>query len=215
MIRVVAFDLDNTLYDATTIPREMLAPAIEAVRSANRARNGVPPEVLEAAIVSARRLGFLQVAEQHGLPDWLRAAWREVYQGLRVTTPLSPYPDVLPCLRALDCTRVLLTTGFRGMQESKIAALAIAPLFHAIYIDSLDDGPGPGKQRLLAEMLETYGCGPRELLVIGDSPENEIAAGNALGAVTVQMLRPGIVYSGTAQYHLTTLAELPRLLTTL
>jgi len=31
----------------------------------------------------------------------------------------------------------------------------------------------------------------------------------------VQILRPGIVFSDAAQYHLTTLAELPRLLATL
>ena len=42
-----------------------------------------------------------------------------------------------------------------------------------------------------------------------------LTAVEALGAITVQMLRPGIVFSGAAQYHLTTLAELPRLLATL
>lgn len=215
MIRVAVFDLDNTLYDATTMPDEVLAPAIAAVRRANAGPDGIPADVLEAAIQSARRLGFLQVAERHALPASLRAAWRAAYQELAVTTRLSTYPDVLPCLEALELTRVLLTTGFRRMQESKIAALDIAHLFQAIYIDALDQGVGPGKQRLLQEMLETYHCRAREVLVIGDSAENEIAAGNALGAITVQMLRPGIVFSDAAQYHLTTLAELPRLLATL
>jgi putative hydrolase of the HAD superfamily len=215
MIRVAVFDLDNTLYDATTMPDEVLAPAIAAVRRANAGPGGIPADVLEAAIQSARRLGFLQVAERHGLPASLRAAWRAAYQHLAVTTRLSTYPDVLPCLEALELTRVLLTTGFRRMQESKIAALDIAHLFHAIYIDALDRGAGPGKQRLLQEMIETYDCRAREVLVIGDSAENEIAAGNALEAITVQILRPGIVFSDTAQYHLTTLAELPRLLATL
>ena len=71
------------------------------------------------------------------------------------------------------------------------------------------------EQRLLQEMLERYHCQAQELLVVGDSAENEIAAGNALGAITVQILRPGIVYADTAQYHVTTLAELPQLLATL
>ena len=215
MIRVAAFDLDNTLFDSTTMPGELLTPAIAAVRKANTGPNAIPAVILESAIQSARRFGFLHVAERRGLPVFLRDAWREVYQGLAVTTPLFPYPDVLPCLQSLECTRVLLTTGFRRMQESKIAALDIAHLFHAIDIDTLDGGVGPGKQRLLEEMLERYHCEAREVLVIGDTPENEIAAGNAIGAITVQILRPGIVYSDTAQYHLTTLAELPRLLATL
>ncbi|MBI2535837.1 MAG: HAD family hydrolase [Gemmatimonadetes bacterium] len=215
MIRVAVFDLDNTLYDATTVPDDVLAPAVAAVRRANTGPDAIPDVVLEAALHSARRLGFLQLAERHSLPSSLRAAWRDAYRGLVVRTPLSPYPDVLPALQALDLIKVLLTTGFRGMQESKIAALDIAHLFHAIYIDALDQGGGPGKQRLLRDILEAYACRPPEVLVIGDSPENEIAAGNAVGAITVQILRPGIVFSDAALYHLTSLAELPRLLATL
>lgn len=215
MIRVAVFDLDNTLYDATTIPDDVLAPAVAAVRAANVGPDAVPDDVLDAAIRSARRLGFLHVAERHRLPPSLRAAWRDAYRDLVVDAPLQLYPDVRPALERLDLIKVLLTTGFRGMQESKIAALDVARLFHAIYIDALDGGAGPGKQRLLQEILDTYRCRPTEVLVIGDSPENEIAAGNALGAVTVQILRPGIVFSDTATYHLTTLEELPRLFATL
>lgn len=215
MIRLAVFDLDNTLYDATTVPDDVLAPAVAAVRRANIGPDAIPDNILEAALHSARRLGFLQVAERHGLPTSLRAAWRAAYQGLVITTRLSPYPDVLPAFETLDFTKVLLTTGFRGMQESKIAALDIAHWFDAIYIDALDGGGGPGKRRLLREILDRYGCLASEVLVLGDSAENEIAAGNALGAVTVQMLRPGIVFSDAARYHLTTLAELPRLLATL
>src|SRR5574341_1441158 len=113
MIRAAVFDLDNTLYDATTIPDEVLAPAVAAVRRANVGPEAIPDEVLDAALHSARRLGFLQVAEHRALPASLRAAWRAAYQGLVVTTRLSPYPDVLPCLETLTLTRVLLTTGFR------------------------------------------------------------------------------------------------------
>lgn len=215
MIRVVVFDLDNTLYDATTIPDEVLAPAVSAVRRANAGPDAIPASVLEAAILSSRRLGFLQVAEQHGLPALLRTAWRDAYRDLVVRTPLSPYPDVVPALEALDLVKLLLTTGFRGMQESKIAALDLARLFDAIYIDVIDGGTGPGKLRLLQDIIATQGCRAPEVLVVGDSAENEIAAGNAVGAVTVQMLRPGIVFSATAAYHMTTLTELPRLLATL
>ncbi len=216
MIRAAVFDLDNTLYDATTIPRSVLAPAVEAVRRANTGPDAIPNDVLESAIQSARRLGFLTVAERHSLPAFLRAAWRQAYQGLVVTTRLYPYPDVLPSLAALDLIKLLLTTGFRGMQESKIAALDIAHLFDGIYIDTLDaTGAGPGKRRLLEQILDTHHLVSQEVLVIGDSPENEIAAGNAVGAVTAQILRPGIEFSDTARYHLTTLAELPQLLATL
>lgn len=212
MIRAAVFDLDNTLYDSTTIPGDLLAPAVSAVRRANTGPQAIPDEVLESALVAARRFGFFTVADRRALPAFLRDAWREAYRGLTVTGRLYPYPDVLPALEALDLIKLLLTTGFRGMQESKIAALDIARMFEGIYIDTLDGGAGPGKQRLLEEILGTRRLAAQEVLVIGDSPENEIAAGNALGAVTVQILRPGIEYSGSARHHIETLADLPPLL---
>jgi putative hydrolase of the HAD superfamily len=64
---------------------------------------------------------------------------------------------------------------------------------------------------LLEEILVTHRLAPQEVLVIGDSPENEIAAGNAIGAVTVQILRPGVAYSDSARHHIETLADLPPL----
>jgi len=212
MIHAAVFDLDNTLYDSTTIPRELLVPAVRAVRRANTGPDAIPAEELESAIEAAYRFGFLAVADRRSLPAFLRNAWREEYQHLRVTGRLYPYPDVLPALETLDLRKLLLTTGFRGIQESKIAALGIARMFEGIYIDTLDGGAGPGKQRLLEEILATHRLEAPDLLVIGDSPDNEIAAGNALGAVTVQILRPGVDYSGSARHHVETLADLPPLL---
>lgn len=216
MIRAAVFDLDNTLYDSTTIPAELLAPCVTAVRRANAGPQAIPGEVLESALQAARRFGFLTVAQRRGLPAFLRLAWREVYQHLTVPGRLYPYPDVLPVLEALPLLKLLLTTGYRGMQESKIAALDIAPMFDGVYIDTLDGGTldggiGPGKRRLLEEIFAAHRLAPEETLVIGDSPENEIAAGNALGAVTVQILRPGVTYSDAARHHIETLADLPPL----
>ena len=217
MIRAAVFDLDNTLYDSTTIPRELLAPCVLAVRRANIGPQAVPADVLESAIQAAYRFGFLTVAQRRELPAFLRMAWREVYQHIRITGPLHPYPDVLPALDALPLLKLLLTTGFRGIQESKIEALGIAGRFEAVYIDTLDGGTldggiGMGKRRLLEEILVTHRLAPEETLVIGDSPENEIAAGNTLGAVTVQILRPGVTYSDSARHHMETLADLQPLI---
>lgn len=212
MIRAAVFDLDNTLFDSTTIPLEVLAPATAAARAANVGPHAVAADVLEAAIEAARRFGFLTVAERFSIPPPIRAAWREAYRRLTVTGPLQPYPDVVPCLEALALPRYLLTSGFRRMQESKIAALGIARRFDAVFIDQLDTGSSSGKRPFLERILERRRLAPEELLVIGDSAESEIAAGNAVGAVTAQILRPGITRSDSARHHLTTLAELPALL---
>jgi FMN phosphatase YigB (HAD superfamily) len=46
------------------------------------------------------------------------------------------------------------------------------------------------------------------VLIVGDNPASEIAAGNALGMPTVQMLRPGVRPCDTARHHVHGLAEL-------
>jgi FMN phosphatase YigB (HAD superfamily) len=213
MIRAAVFDLDNTLFDSTTVPAEALAPAVAAVRRANVGPEALPPHVLEAALLAAQRFGFLHVADTYGAPAFLRSAWRDAYRTLVLErAALVPYPDVMPVLPTLDVIRLLLTTGFRRMQESKIAALRIGHLFDGIYIDALDGGGSPHKRALLEEILRTRQLAPSEVLVIGDSADNEIAAGNALGAVTVQVLRPGVPRTETARHHLTTFTELPGLI---
>jgi HAD superfamily hydrolase (TIGR01509 family) len=212
MMRAAVFDLDNTLFDSTTMPPEVLEPAVAAARRANVGPEAIPPHVLDAALAAARRFGFLHVADAYRVPQFLRAAWRAAYRDLVLDSPLTPYPDVIPVLATLRIPRLLLTTGFRRMQESKIAALNIGHLFDGIYIDALDGGGPPHKHRLLQEIMATRHLAPQEVLVIGDSADNEIAAGNALGAVTVQVLRPGVPRAEAAQHHVTTFAELPALI---
>jgi len=56
--------------------------------------------------------------------------------------------------------------------------------------------------------LDTYQLHPADVLVVGDSFESEIDAGNRLGMRTVQILRDGVQRTDRAIYHITSLAEL-------
>jgi putative hydrolase of the HAD superfamily len=167
--------------------------------------------VLEEALTATRRRGFTFVADAYHLPARVRAAWRAACGAITLRGPLAPYPDVVPALRRLDVARYLLTTGYRRLQESKIDALGIRDLFDAIYIDALDAGPTAGKEPLLRAILDEHGLAPREVLVVGDNPESEIAAANRVGTVTAQIIRPGVSYAERAEHHLITLDELPDL----
>ena len=59
-------------------------------------------------------------------------------------------------------------------------------------IDAPPTGAGHGKQALFEQILAREGCTPRQMLVVGDNPLSELAAGRALGATTVQTVRPGV-----------------------
>jgi putative hydrolase of the HAD superfamily len=124
-----------------------------------------------------------------------------------VTSPLVPYDDVAG-LATLPVRRFLVTSGYRGYQESKIAALGIAHLFEQVLIDTLGEPDRPGKERLFQDVAQRHGWHPRQVLVVGDSAESEITAGNRLGMPTVQVLRPGVDRSPLARYWVAGLGEL-------
>ena len=207
--KAVIFDLDNCLAAATEVGEELFEPAFDAIRQANR--GDVSDEALARAFADMWRTPFDRVAAQYGFSEaMLAAGWRE-FVALEVTRPMSGYGD-LAVLAELPVQRFLVTSGFRRLQESKIRALNLAPLFTAFFVDAIDEPVRVGKQGFFERILRDYGLAPGEVLVVGDSAESEIAAGNRLGIRTVQTLRPGVPRADNATDHIRSLIELPGLL---
>jgi putative hydrolase of the HAD superfamily len=105
-----------------------------------------------------------------------------------------------------------VTTGFRRLQESKIRALGLTQFFESIHVDAIDEPERCGKQKLFELILSTHRFRPMEVLVVGDSADAEIEAGNRLGIRTVQTLRPGVSRADNADFHIHSFAELRKLL---
>ena len=151
------------------------------------------------------------VARHHRFTeDMLRAGW-DAFRTLEVRQPLRGYPD-LWAIEALEVKRFLVTTGFRRLQESKVAALGIAALFVEVQIDAIDEAPRRSKEQRFADIASRHGWQPAQVLVVGDNGESEIAAGNALGMPTVQTLRPGVAPTANAQWRIKNFAELSKLI---
>ena len=81
-----------------------------------------------------------------------------------------------------------------------------------MHIDAIDEAERWGKQALFARILNDARLPSDQVLVVGDNPESEIAAGNRLGLHTVQILRPGVIRSDAAVSHVRSLAGLRELL---
>ena len=210
MTRALICDLDNTLFPAHTIPASVLDPLHEAVRAANAGPGAIPSDLLERALASARRRPFDVIAEEFHLPAALRTAWMTAQMSLQVTVPLTPYDDVAALAR-LALPRFLVTTGFRRMQESKLAALGIGHLFDAVYVDALDSERREGKAGVFRRIVAEYALTPAHVLVVGDSAEAELRAGRELGMVTVQVLRDTVEPCAWADHRIHTLSELASL----
>lgn len=145
------------------------------------------------------------VAGTYGLtPPMVDAGWQALS---RLEFALQGYPD-LSVVGSVPGERFLVTSGFRRLQESKIRALGIAACFSEIFVDAIDSPARKGKRALFAEILGKYRFPIRDVVVVGDNPESELAAARSLGLIAVRILRPGVVRSEVATHHVTDLSGL-------
>ena len=204
-VQAIIFDLDNCLVPGDAIGRTAYDPAFEAIREAN---NGTLNDAeLAAAFAEMWRHSVDDVARRHRFtPQMLAAGW-QVFSRLEARAPMQGYAD-LGVLADLQVPRFLVTTGFRRLQESKIAALGLQEHFTEVRIDVVDEPGRKSKQHLFHEIQQAYRFASRQVLVVGDNADAEIRAGNNLGMTTVQILRPGVPFGDNATYHIHGLQEL-------
>jgi putative hydrolase of the HAD superfamily len=207
MIKALIFDLDSCLAAADEAGEDLFAPAFQAIRLANH--DEVSEEQLRAAFKDCWRFPFDSIAEKYGFSSAMRAAGFTAFRNIEVYQRLHGYGD-LHELAQLPAKLILVTSGFRRLQESKVKALGIAHLFTAIHIDAIDEGKGAGKLPVFASILQEHAFQPDEVLVVGDNPDSELAAGNQLGMTTIQTLRTGVPPSSAATHRIQTLSELKR-----
>jgi FMN phosphatase YigB (HAD superfamily) len=212
VIKAIIFDLDSCLSAADEPGIHIFQPAVEAMLRANEGSHS--EETMKKAFIDMLRFPFDFVAEKYAFTDAMtNAGWQRLKQ-VEVTTPMSGYGD-LAALQELPVARFLVTSGFRRLQESKVQALGIGKLLTGVHVDAIDE-PGPrGKQRIFEAILQTQGYQPDEVLIVGDNPDSELAAGRRLGIATVQTLRAGVPKSELEDYHIRSLHELTPLVQTL
>ncbi len=209
MFRAIIFDLDSCLSAADEVGRELYEPAFRAIREANRGT--LANTELDRAFADMWRIPFDVVSKEHGFSKEMCEAGWKAFAGLEVTKPMHGYGD-LHVIPELNARKFLVTSGFRRLQESKIRALGFADQFEGIQIDAIDEPDPKGKERIFAEILETHNLPPAEVLVVGDNPASEIAAGRRLGMKTAQVLRNGVPKGDNAHFYVQGLAELKTIL---
>lgn len=209
MTDAIVFDLDSCISAADEPGRELFQPAFSAIERTSRESHFDGD--LAGAFADMWRLPFDHVAKKRGFtPAMVEAGW-SAFLKIEVATPMRGYGD-LDELRALPVQRFLVTSGFRRLQESKIRALGIAPLFQQIVVDAIDEPGAKGKRIIIEGMIRDHGLDPARMLIVGDNADSELAAGRALGIRTVQTLRPGVPRDPNAAHHIGHFRELKALL---
>lgn len=204
-VRAIIFDLDNCLAAADEPGEQLLEPVFAAVRAANS--GALAESELDAAFRDCWVHAFDFVATTHNFTPEMRAAGWEAFRRIEVGTPMRGYGD-LALLPALGERRFLVTSGFRGLQESKVRALGIESCFDAIVVDAIDEPGRRGKERIFRDLMSQYCLDRPDVLVVGDNAESELAAAARLGLRSAQLIRPGVTPANGVTIQLRDLAEL-------
>jgi putative hydrolase of the HAD superfamily len=219
MSLILAFDLDDTLYDERTY----VESGLRAVADYGAARFGWDADrsfarMVEILDAEGRGTVFDRWLAGHGQSG--KGLVAEAVRAYRHHRPhLSLSPDaaaLLPRLR--DHPLYLVTDGHKLVQQRKVEALGIAPLFHKVFITHRY-GVHNAKPSLhcFERIRGLEKADWRDIVYVGDNPAKDFVSLNAVGARTVRLV--GGVHGGVearagheAQHRIHSLAELPEVL---
>jgi HAD superfamily hydrolase (TIGR01549 family) len=218
MIKVITFDLDDTLWDAKPVlleaervlydwlaeccPKVVATYSLPALRELRIELMALRPD-LAHQITESRRIILQSVMQQTGMDQQL--AQRKSYQGIDIFLTarhqVEIYPVIEPLLSALSDTFVLgaLTNG-----NADINRLAIGHYFSFAYSAEMLDSSKPSPAHFEQTEKTTRATG-EEILHVGDHIEHDIYAAKIHGWHTIWLNRgsadhPTVIPSATIKH---------------
>lgn len=202
-VKAIIYDLDNTIYPVSSIGDELFAPIFSLIKDCGK--HDTDFDDIKKAIM---RTPFRLVAQRYNFSDELTQQCISVQENTEYTGQIAPFEDYT-AIKTIPAERFLVTTGFKNMQQSKIARMGIAHDFREVHIV---DPTKTSKKEVFADILNRYGYDIKEILVIGDDPESEIAAAKSLGIPTVLYDKNNSQDAAGADYKIESFHELTEVL---
>lgn len=197
MIKVIAFDLDDTLYSE----REYVLSGFGAVSKLIEGRFGIKdfyPVLIEIFNGGERKKTFDITLKRFGI-KYDEALVQDMVNHYRAHFPnIRPYDDVVPTLQHLRQKHHLglITDGYLQVQKKKMRALNIQRLFERIiYTDEYGKNywkPSPLPYRLVMKHFSVEG---NKCAYVGDNLEKDFIAPNQMDWLTIQIKRKEGQYS--------------------
>jgi putative hydrolase of the HAD superfamily len=204
MIKLIIFDLDNTLFDTYgQLGIKVLDKMIKRMRKAGLTVK--QEKVLREKYIFT---GFRVLASELKLSGKVKDIGMSVYEEMDLSG-IKPFDDI-DVIGSLEQKKALVTSGTEEVQMNKIRILGIGHLFDDVVVDEANNVDG--RKRIFSELAKHYRLKPGQILVIGDNPEIELAAGKSLGMITAQIRRREHVLDGKADYHVKGLHALKEIL---
>lgn len=191
-MRIIVFDLDDTLYPERDYARSGLLAAGEVARrelaidrlgelSVELFDAGRRGDVFHEAL---RMLGYAD--RSAGIVPMLVDAYRNHRPQLRL------FPDVAAALPGLSCLGrlAILSDGYLPPQRLKVQALRLEAICNpVVYTEELGREFWKPSQRGFIAIEATCGVKPAECIYVGDNPKKDFIAPRARGWKTVRIRR--------------------------
>jgi putative hydrolase of the HAD superfamily len=182
MKKALILDLDNTIYPVSSIAENLFGQLFKTLDHYADRINADDTERVNKIKDEMTRRPFQHIADEFKLDEELRDKMIGVLKNMTYDLPMRPYDDYKH-VQAIPLDKFLVTTGFIKLQMSKVKMLCIEEDFRDIHI--VDPEVNDQTKKDVFEMLmETHCYNPEDLLVIGDDPQSEIKAAQALGIDT-------------------------------
>ena len=220
MIRLVAFDLDDTLYPE----RSYVCDGLRKVGRFMKGKlgiNGGYRELLKTFNENRRVPTINTALYRLGVPHDERLIQDMLQNYHSLPLRIHPYKDTFTVLGQLvgRYTLALITDGRLETQRNKVEALGLSHLFDEIvYTDALGQEYRKPSEVSFRNVMDRFSLVGQDCAYVGDNSTKDFVAPNRLGWFTVQVKRRGRLYreeeSGDyrAQVSVGSLANLPRLL---
>ncbi|MBT4162633.1 MAG: HAD family hydrolase [Gammaproteobacteria bacterium] len=203
MIRVIAFDLDDTLWHVNPVIyraerllnewfREQVPGFEYDMRSMGEYRDEVMKEDPDLAgrVTELRRRIIERAMARNGIADATELSTKAMEVFLRARNEIEFFEGALEAITeiAQDYQLGALTNG-----NADIHRLGLSKHFSFAFSAEDVGAPKPAPD-LFHAALEHTGCSPEEMVYVGDDPIKDIDPANAVGLKTVWLsneLRPG------------------------
>lgn len=197
MIKLVLFDLDDTLYPE----QEFVRGGLRAAANLAGKWLGAPADELFKQFWNAFKNGdkyiFNSVLNKYN--NFSQSEIDQLVYAYRNHKPrLELFPDAKITLDVLQKKNVfvgVITDGYKAVQANKVENLNLVNLVHLIiYTDSFGREFWKPHTRAFEAALKEFNVLPEEAVYIGDNPQKDFVAPNKLGMHSIQIKRNTGVY---------------------
>lgn len=212
MIKALIFDFDNCIFDTRSMGLDLVVPVVSAMTEYRGEVRIFKPYEIDELKKDLWTMSPQDIVDKYMIPSGQAECMREAY--IRLEAPVwSKCYDDFGLLSTFSLPKILVTSGFTGLQMSKLRVTGMECFFDRIIIDANDDPlKRIGKKEIFRRLMAENSWQPRECMVLGDSATSELGAGKELGIVTVQTLRPQVRRVAGFSHYVSGLSEVKELI---